>query len=62
MPAIDLCEGYVPPVTELRPRRIVAIVCRWQTKDLYKSLTSTQKAALSSMLAAVKDCKGDACP
>jgi hypothetical protein len=34
----------------------------WQTKDLYGSLSAAEKAALSSMLAAVKDCKGSECP
>lgn len=34
----------------------------WQTKDLYSSLSPAEKAALSSMLAAVKDCKGSECP
>ena len=34
----------------------------WQTKDLYHSLTAAQKTALSTMLGAVKDCKGSECP
>ena len=34
----------------------------WQTKDLYPSLSAAEKAALASMLAAVKDCKGSECP
>jgi|EP01043_Picozoa_sp_COSAG02_P009548 hypothetical protein len=34
----------------------------WQTKDLYTSLSAAEKNALSSMLAAVKDCKGTECP
>ena len=34
----------------------------WQTKNIYGSLSDAEKAALAEMLAAVKDCKGSACP
>ena len=34
----------------------------WQTKNIYGSLSGAEKAALAGMLAAVKDCKGTACP
>ena len=34
----------------------------WQTKNIYGSLSDAEKAALAGMLAAVKDCKGSACP
>ena len=34
----------------------------WQTKDLYATLPTAQRAAMASMLAAVKNCTGTACP